>query len=665
MFVTADERSNGQAAGRLPYPVVPGFERFAPDSLDMVREVTVTVGDNCFFGNHAGSLDALFDGRAVSIDYSFESFDVLSGDEPFDDSAHWFQPGYDDAPLCPLRNLAIKAVGRWSNPKDFKAVKIILPKDKIEALRELEAGGDSSQGAPGASSDTWDFPVTPYVPGSYGGRGFYYDKNHLGEDERLAEGTAVHAIGPGKVVYYGPAPSYGELVAAVEHDLGTPRDLISGVGTPVKTAKIISVYGHIRPCDKREQGECTGLSVGSQVTKDTIIGYVNDHNDDPALDHNGDGKEHLHLGIRLASAEQAQEADGAKWLRGYESGSKNVGQFAAGSALIPRFQTLLKKPPPQQEQLIGADGAWRIGITGFGPIEYSMDVGEVSKRIGISIENDTESPDNCFFAELREPHNPAGVFFKDQHVAEVVGVSASNRIRTSSGIQIGSSIQDVDSAYRGHSGLERRVHRDRGNSHSVVFWNRSKKRGLRFDLDESGHVIAFRGGTKSIWEYEPWAAASCGPQWIRRLTTSSIVPDVGLAGISLGNAEDTVLRQLGHPLRGPSPVTDMNGNILDYVLNFEFKGVSLVIGTSRDQRTVDGIRLFDKEFNRRGYIPRIKNITIGSTGAELVNAFGQPTSKDEHFTCPGHNHRATTFKYPGVSFWVCEANGLIYLIDIP
>jgi hypothetical protein len=216
--------------------------------------------------------------------------------------------------------------GEQTNPRGVDAARMVVPNDK----------------AP--TADAWAFPVYPYTPGSYGGRGFYYDKNHLGEDIRLPEGAPVHAIGPGKIVYYGPAPSYGELVAAVEHELGAPCEFVAATGTSVRTDKILSIYGHIRTCDLRSNGSCTGLTVGSDVTKDSIIGYVNDHNDDPNLDHNGDGKEHLHLGIRLSSAEQARKTDGGKWLRGYVIGSSAAKEFAAASVVIPVLRSGCRGP---------------------------------------------------------------------------------------------------------------------------------------------------------------------------------------------------------------------------------------------------------------------------------------------------------------------------------
>jgi hypothetical protein len=175
----------------------------------------------------------------------------------------------------------------------------------------------------------WNYPVTPYDPGSYQGRSFFYDTDHLGEDEALVEGAPVRAIGTGKIVWYKKASGYGELVAVVEHDLGRSYTFKNAYGTDVKTKKILSIYGHIRPCDKREPPMvCTNLSVGEFVDSNTVIGYINDK------DNNGDGREHLHLGIRLSSAAVAKQRDPAAWFRGYERDTTFGTDFTAASTAI-------------------------------------------------------------------------------------------------------------------------------------------------------------------------------------------------------------------------------------------------------------------------------------------------------------------------------------------
>jgi len=69
----------------------------------------------------------------------------------------------------------------------------------------------------------FDYPVEESysVPGSYAGRSFYYDEEHIGEDIYVPEGTPIRAIADGRIVHYGYAPGYatsndGTSIAAVK-----------------------------------------------------------------------------------------------------------------------------------------------------------------------------------------------------------------------------------------------------------------------------------------------------------------------------------------------------------------------------------------------------------------------------------------------------------------
>lgn len=158
------------------------------------------------------------------------------------------------------------------------------------------------------------------------------------------------------------------------------------------------------------------------------------------------------------------------------------------------------------------------------------------------------------------------------------------------------------------------------------------------------------------------------PQWINQLSSNPIVPGVGLAGIELGYTEEKVIDMLGNPAEDAFPVKDVNGKLLFYAVRYDYNGLFLGVYTTPDTRTVWSIRLNDSGFNKDGFIPFLQGITIGSSEADLLRSFGQPLSKDEHSTCPenlGSNRSTTTFKFNGISFWVCEANKLVYLIDIP
>ncbi len=113
----------------------------------------------------------------------------------------------------------------------------------------------------------------------------------------------------------------------VQNDLGEFYDFVNAYGEIMTTRYILSIYGHLRPSQDRD-GEETGLAVGDMVTSSTIVGFVNDDK------HNGDGAEHLHLGIRLSDMPTAIKKDPRGWFRGYEKSTTFGTDFAAGSEVI-------------------------------------------------------------------------------------------------------------------------------------------------------------------------------------------------------------------------------------------------------------------------------------------------------------------------------------------
>ncbi|MBI4139102.1 M23 family metallopeptidase [Candidatus Uhrbacteria bacterium] len=154
----------------------------------------------------------------------------------------------------------------------------------------------------------------------YDGRGFYADGNHLGYDTAYVEGTEIHPVGCGIIRFYGPASGYGELVVVIEHKLEQPITVVNGAGVEVTINSFLSIYGHLRSSEERG-GNGLAFHVGDMVGPEDVIGYVNDDA------HNGDGAEHLHLGIRLQNATDAKATDG-KWFRGYDGNPSQRKWFA-------------------------------------------------------------------------------------------------------------------------------------------------------------------------------------------------------------------------------------------------------------------------------------------------------------------------------------------------
>lgn len=180
-------------------------------------------------------------------------------------------------------------------------------------------------------------PVTPeqYRPGSYRNRSFLSPPEHVGGDTAHREGTPITSIGPGKIVWYGPASGYGELTVVIEHDLLKPQPFPNGNGQIRRTRFFISIYGHLRP-SKNRGGARLPWKVGDLVQIGDLIGYVNDDA------HNGDGAEHLHFGIRLVSAEEAKAIDPGKWFRGYDYQGIHRETFASPDLVLASLKEIFE-----------------------------------------------------------------------------------------------------------------------------------------------------------------------------------------------------------------------------------------------------------------------------------------------------------------------------------
>lgn len=180
------------------------------------------------------------------------------------------------------------------------------------------------------------YPVPRYVAGSYEGRTFYYDRVHLGEDEKLPEGTPIRSIADGRIVQYEGHAKFGTLVAVIEHDLGDPLtlNLAEGDHKTVTLTHFCSIYGHLRRSAERDGRGDTGLSLGARVNKGDIIGYVQADVVVNGQDLNGDGAEHLHMGIRLGPHP-------GRWVYyGYSNPSlpeSSVANFASAREMIEQI----------------------------------------------------------------------------------------------------------------------------------------------------------------------------------------------------------------------------------------------------------------------------------------------------------------------------------------
>lgn len=149
----------------------------------------------------------------------------------------------------------------------------------------------------------------------YGHRGFldqYQGYGHLGRDLVYAQGTAIHPVACGVLRYYGPANGYGTLVAVVEHEFSNPFHTTNGEGQGTDVERFMSIYGHLRKDPSGDGQNALSWKSGDTVGPGDVLGFVQSDAQ------NGDGPEHLHLGVRLQSSAQAVSVDSA-WFRGNDT----------------------------------------------------------------------------------------------------------------------------------------------------------------------------------------------------------------------------------------------------------------------------------------------------------------------------------------------------------
>lgn len=283
----------------------------------------------CNRPNTRSSVDAHAHGRAWALD---EGIVLSHGEEGMKSLV---QIG------CLLVVLVI--VGLWSGCSSSKAP---APPEATHALETYTYVF--------ALANEFRYPTTAEAFANvYNGRRFYANSDHLGHDIAYPEGTPIHPIGAGTLKVYRSATGYGTLVAVVEHRLPEPLEIENGLGVRVTVQTFLSIYGHIRPTTlARGAGANTGLHVGDAVTPDDIVGYIEQDAD------NGDGAEHLHLGIRLQSAIEAQRAD-VNWFRGYDDNGRYRGAYADPATALPLLvrQDLAVRWHPEGTVITTGDGS--------------------------------------------------------------------------------------------------------------------------------------------------------------------------------------------------------------------------------------------------------------------------------------------------------------------
>ncbi len=159
------------------------------------------------------------------------------------------------------------------------------------------------------------------------------------------------------------------------------------------------------------------------------------------------------------------------------------------------------------------------------------------------------------------------------------------------------------------------------------------------------------------------------PQWLFALGNHPVIPGQSVAGIDLGDSIEVVRSQIGNRTRaGASIVRYGPPQTLTVSDVYEYGNhLSLRVLIDAETETVVSLVVIDYGFNELGYIASLaEGVGIGSSRELLVAALGESDSTDGYYneSCPGENKNTESLSYSGITFWICDGNGLVYALDI-
>ncbi len=139
-----------------------------------------------------------------------------------------------------------------------------------------------------------------------------------------------------------------------------------------------------------------------------------------------------------------------------------------------------------------------VGFRSFGAVRLGMDVAALEKAMGVRMTGAPVDPGgNCRYVSPVKGSEGVQFMLIDDRLARV-DVEAP-RIRTLSGVGLGSTEASIRSTYRGR--IEEAPHKYGGNESAyLTIYSRSRQHGIRFET-ENGKVRYFYAGTAETVQY--------------------------------------------------------------------------------------------------------------------------------------------------------------------
>lgn len=140
----------------------------------------------------------------------------------------------------------------------------------------------------------------------------------------------------------------------------------------------------------------------------------------------------------------------------------------------------------------------QVGFRSFAAVRLGMDVAALEKAIGVRMTGSPADPDgNCRYVAPASGNEGLHFMLIDDKLARI-DVEAP-RVRTLSGIGLGSTEASIRSTYRGR--IDEAPHKYGGSESAyLTIYSRSRKHAIRFET-EHGKVRYFYAGTAETVQY--------------------------------------------------------------------------------------------------------------------------------------------------------------------
>lgn len=154
---------------------------------------------------------------------------------------------------------------------------------------------------------------------------------------------------------------------------------------------------------------------------------------------------------------------------------------------------------PVQPPATPSPSAISISPDAFGDVRIGMSVPEASAALGAELVADMpfDDPNACQTMHETGVENPPLSFMaQDGRIARVTVYEGAPLIRTAEGVGVGSSGAAVRAAYP--NAIEESAPYDEPPAHDLIVWAEPEVRGLRFEVNKMGKVVAMHAGGPSI-----------------------------------------------------------------------------------------------------------------------------------------------------------------------